>query len=71
MQYILLRLLSRDDMNRQIVRSGSCEIFIRESELTFPPTKQGQLTTVEGLLRDVFIDLSTDLPLRRTDMWLF
>ena len=60
-----LRLLSRDDLNRQIVRSGSCEVFIRELELTLPPTKRGQLTTVEGLLRDVVTDLSTDQPLRR------
>ena len=60
-----LRLLSRDDLNRQIVRSGSCEVFIRELELTLPPTNRGQLTTVEGLLRDVVSDLSTDQPLRR------
>ena len=60
-----LRLLSRDDLNRQIVRSGSCEVFIRELELTLPPTNRGQLTTVEGLLRDVVTDLSTDQPLRR------
>ena len=60
-----LRLLSRDDLNRQIVRSGSCEVFIRELELTLPPTNRGQLTTVEGLLRDVVSDLSVDQPLRR------
>ena len=60
-----LRHLSRDDLNRQIVRSGSCEVFIRELELTLPPTNRGQLTTVEGLLRDVVTDLNTDQPLRR------
>ena len=60
-----LRLLSRDDLNRQIVRSGSCEVFIRELELTLPPTNRGQLTTVEGLLQNVVADLSMDQPLRR------
>ena len=34
-------------------------------ELTLPPTNRGQLTTVEGLLRDVVTDLNTDQPLRR------
>lgn len=33
--------------------------------MTLPPTNRGQLTTVEGLLRDVVTDLSTDQPLRR------
>ena len=39
-----------------------CEVFIpsRELELTIPPTNRGQLTTVEGLLRDVVTDLSKD-----------
>ena len=60
-----LRLLSRDDLNRQIVRSGSCEVFIRELELTIPPINGGQFTTVGGLLRDVVTDMSTDQPLRR------
>ncbi|KAF8808890.1 zf-ZPR1-domain-containing protein [Phlegmacium glaucopus] len=67
-----LRLLSRDDLNRQIVRSGSCEVFIRELELTLPPTNRGQLTTVEGLLRDIVADLALDQPLRRIqdeDRW--
>ena len=47
------------------MRSPSCEVFIRELELTLPPTNRGQLTTVEGLLRDIVADLSTDQPLRR------
>ena len=34
-------------------------------ELTLPPNNRGQLTTVEGLLRDVVADLSMDQPLRR------
>jgi zinc finger protein len=57
-------ILSRDDLNRQIVRSPSCTIVIPEYELTLPPSR-GQLTTVEGLIRHVIADLSGDQPLRR------
>lgn len=58
------RILSRRDLNRQLVRSASCTIVIPEFELTLPANR-GQLTTVEGLLRDVVADLSGDQPLRR------
>lgn len=59
------RILVRSDLDRQIVRSPSCEIVIPEYELTLPPCSRGQLTTVEGLIRDVIADLSMDQPLRR------
>lgn len=59
------KILERSDLNRQIVRSGSCEISIPEFDLTLPATGRGQLTTVEGLIRDIIADLSTDQPLRR------
>ena len=59
------KILDRADLNRQIVRSASCEILIPELDLTLPPTSRGQLTTVEGLIRDVVGDLSMDQPLRR------
>ena len=60
------RILSREDMNRQLVKSASCTVNIPEYELTIPASK-GQLTTVEGLLRDVVHDLSMDQPLRRIE----
>ncbi|KAG6856304.1 hypothetical protein H0H87_005717 [Tephrocybe sp. NHM501043] len=59
------RILARSDLDRQIVRSPSCEIIIPELDLTLPPTSRGQLTTVEGLIRDVYTDLNMDQPLRR------
>ena len=46
--------------------------MIPEFALTLPPTSRGQLTTVEGLLREIVGDLSTDQPLRRIqdeDSW--
>lgn len=59
-----VRILSRKDLDRQLVKSSTCTVSIPEQELTIPPGK-GQLTTVEGLLRDVIGDLSIDQPLRR------
>ncbi|KAF8637498.1 hypothetical protein AX17_002783 [Amanita inopinata Kibby_2008] len=59
------RILVRPDLDRQLVRSSTCEISIPELELTLPATNRGQLTTVEGLLRDILGDLSMDQPLRR------
>ncbi|KAG8908599.1 nucleolar zinc-finger protein [Tulasnella sp. 403] len=58
------KILNRADTNRQVVRSATATIFIPELELTIPP-KGGQLTTVEGLLRDIINDLSVAQPLRR------
>ncbi|KAF5350153.1 hypothetical protein D9756_009128 [Leucocoprinus leucothites] len=58
-------ILERSDLDRQIVRSATCEITITELELTLPSTSRGQLTTVEGLIRDIVSDLSMDQPLRR------
>ena len=60
-----LKVLHRGDLDRQFVRSQACEIAIPEFELTLPPNERGQLTTVEGLLRDIVADLGADQPLRR------
>ena len=60
-----LKVQHRGDLDRQLVRSQACEISIPEFELTLPPNERGQLTTVEGLLRDIVADLSADQPLRR------
>ncbi|KAG9312883.1 zf-ZPR1-domain-containing protein, partial [Chiua virens] len=60
-----LKVLHRGDLDRQLVRSQACEISIPEFELTLPPNERGQLTTVEGLLRDIVADLGADQPLRR------
>ncbi|KAI0715986.1 zf-ZPR1-domain-containing protein [Cerioporus squamosus] len=61
-----VHVLSRDDLNRQIVKSNTCTVSIPEIELTIPPGR-GQLTTIEGLIRDIVTDLSADQPLRRVE----
>ncbi|KAI0313278.1 zf-ZPR1-domain-containing protein [Amylostereum chailletii] len=58
------RVLSRADLDRQIVKSETCTVTIPEFELTIPPSK-GQLTNIEGLIRDITRDLSVGQPLRR------
>ncbi|KAL0954224.1 hypothetical protein HGRIS_005352 [Hohenbuehelia grisea] len=60
-----LRILARSDLNRQIVRSEACSIEIPEYQLNLPASLRGQLTTVEGLIRDVVADLSLDQPVRK------
>jgi len=59
-----LRVLSREDLNRQLVKSSTGTIEIPEFELTIPASR-GQLTTIEGVIRDTVADLSADQPLRR------
>jgi len=59
-----VHVLSRGDLNRQLVRSQTCTVTIPEYELTIPASK-GQLTTIEGIIGDTIRDLSYDQPLRR------
>lgn len=58
-----LKLEEPADFNRQVVRSGTAQCRFTELELEIP-AQRGQLTTVEGLLRDVVQDLQTDLDKR-------
>jgi zinc finger protein len=47
-----------------MVKSETCTVTIPEHELTIPASK-GKLTTVEGIIKDVILDLSYNQPLRR------
>lgn len=60
----MAKVLKREDLSRQIVKSPTATVILPEFELTIPP-KRGQLTTVEGLIRTVIDDLAIDQPLRR------
>jgi len=60
-----LKISDRQDLNRQVIRSGSCEVCIPEFELTLPPTSRGKLT--EGLIRAVTTNLSTLEPVHQID----
>ncbi|KAI6122713.1 ZPR1 zinc-finger domain-containing protein [Pisolithus croceorrhizus] len=56
-----LKVLHRADLDRQIIRLEACTVEVPDFELQLPPA-QGQLTTVEGFLRDIAADLSSDQP---------
>ncbi|KAF8527281.1 zf-ZPR1-domain-containing protein [Gautieria morchelliformis] len=60
------RILDRKDLNRQLVKSQTCTVLIPEYELTIP-AHRGQLTTVEGLVRDTMKDLAAGQVLRRIE----
>ena len=47
-----------------MVKSETCTVTIPEYELTIPASK-GKLTTIEGIIKDVILDLSYNQPLRR------
>ena len=61
-----LRVNSKDDMDRQIVKSESCVCKFTELELEIPAQK-GQLTTVEGLLANVLEDIAIGQDIRETE----
>lgn len=59
-----VHLRTRADLDRQIVKSNFASVIIPSVELTIPPGR-GQLTTVEGLIRDTVRDLNISQPVRR------
>lgn len=59
-----IHVLAREDLDRQVVKSNSCSVIIPEFDLTIPPGR-GQLTTIEGLIRDIITDLAPEQPLRK------
>jgi zinc finger protein len=59
------RILTRADIDRQLVRSPTCSVLIPEYALTLPSSSRGQLTTVEGLIRDIVADFLSDQPVRK------
>lgn len=59
-----VHLLTRQDLSRQLVKSNYCTISLPDYQLTIPPGR-GQLSNVEGVLRDTIRDLGMDQVLRR------
>lgn len=57
-------LLTRKDLDRQLVKSNTATLTLPDFQLTIPPGR-GQLTTVEGIVRDTIRDLDLEQPLRR------
>ncbi|KAJ1678463.1 nucleolar zinc-finger protein, partial [Spiromyces aspiralis] len=56
---------SREDLDRQVVRSEHSSIVIPDVELEVPGSRRAQLTTIEGLLQGIVSDLSMDQEKRK------
>ncbi|SCV70263.1 BQ2448_1657 [Microbotryum intermedium] len=59
-----VKITTRADLDRQLVKSPSCVITIPEYQLQIPAGR-GQFTTVEGVIADTIRDLSHDQPVRK------
>lgn len=55
---------NKEDMNRQVVKSESCDCSFPSISLDIPH-QRGQLTNVEGLLTEVRDDIAADQPVRK------
>jgi len=64
---------SREDLNRQIIKSDSCTIFIPALQMEIPPeTQRGTTTTVEGMIKKAADGLEEGQPQRvliDVDVW--
>ncbi|CCH62518.1 hypothetical protein TBLA_0H02330 [Henningerozyma blattae CBS 6284] len=61
----LLKVESREDFNRQVIKSESATCKFIELDIEIP-AKRGQLTTVEGLLSEMIEDLESDQETRKS-----
>ena len=56
-------------MNRQVVKSEFATVRIPELEFEIPPTtRNGNLTTVEGILQKIIDGLSSDQAVRKVSL---
>ncbi|PVU99166.1 hypothetical protein BB560_005545 [Smittium megazygosporum] len=53
----ILKVQTKADLSREIVRTGYSTIRIPELDLELPPTKRTKLTTLEGLINEISQDL--------------
>ena len=64
--FFLILFSSFQDMNRQVVKSEFATVRIPELEFEIPPTtRNGNLTTVEGILQKIIEGLSSDQAVRK------
>lgn len=60
----ILKIESKDDFNRQVIKSETATCKFIELDIEIPP-KRGQLTTVEGLLSEMLDNLEADQKIRK------
>jgi zinc finger protein len=61
----VLKVEEKDDFNRQLVKSETATVIFSELDIQIPP-KRGQLTNIEGVLREMIEDLQSDQEARKT-----
>lgn len=61
-----VKIHTRKDLDRQLVKSEHCVVSIPEYALQIPAGR-GQFTTVEGIISDTVRDLSSDQPKRKVE----
>lgn len=59
-----LKVESKSDLNRQVIKSDYCSCKFVELDIEIP-AKRGQFTNVEGLLNQIKEDLASDQPVRK------
>lgn len=59
-----VKVTCKEDLDRQVVKSGTCVCSFPELDLEIP-AQRGQLTTIEGLLSVVLEDLANDQEARK------
>lgn len=60
----VFKIESKEDFNRQVVKSETATCMFPELELEIPP-ERGQLTNIEGLLQEMITNLELDQELRK------
>jgi len=56
---IELKVVEESDLNRQLIKSDSASVFIPELDFEIPPgTQKGEISTLEGILRQAATNLS-------------
>ena len=61
-----LQVRTKNDMDRQVIKTDSCKVFIPELDFEIPPGSQkGALTTIEGILDRAIQGLEQDQVVRR------
>ncbi|KAH3685334.1 hypothetical protein WICPIJ_003686 [Wickerhamomyces pijperi] len=53
-----LRIETKEDFNRQVIKQETARCYFKELDIEIPP-KRGQMTNVEGLLREMIDDLKS------------
>lgn len=62
---VSLRVMSAEDLNRQIIKSDSCSMTIPQLDLEIPPgTQRGTMSTIEGMLKRAADNLQSLQPER-------